>query len=162
MRPYSVALGIALAAGLSTAALAKASDTAHAFLKKAMEGDNSEIMLGKLAAAQGGNDATKQYGQMLQDDHFMLLQKTEKVASNMNIPADDMPLAKAEKERDKLMDLHGAAFDREFAAYMVKDHRKDIADFRRASHMSGPVGHLAQEALPVLQKHLRKAEQLKS
>ena len=65
---------------LAGAAHAQSDDKARHFLKDAMEGDNSEIMLGKLAAAQG--DATKSFGHMLADDHSMHLQKVEKVAAS--------------------------------------------------------------------------------
>ena len=37
------------------------------------------------------------------------------------------------KERQKLAGLSGPAFDREFARYMVKDHKDDISDFSKAA-----------------------------
>ena len=155
-------LSVAVLAAFSLAGVAHAQndDKARAFLKSAMEGDNSEVMLGKLATQQGG-DACKRYGQMLVNDHSMHLQKVEKVASAMNVPADDQPMPAAQKERDKLAKLQGAKFDHEFAEYMMKDHRKDIGEYEKAAKMTGDVGKLARETLPTLHKHLSEAEKLK-
>lgn len=146
------------ALAFAAAAHAKTDDKARHFLKDAMEGDNSEVMLGKMAMAQG--DATKSYGRMLVDDHSMHLQKVEKVAASLNVPKDSEAMPAARKERDKLMGLHGADFDKEFAKYMAKDHKKDISDYEKAAKMPGEVGQLAQETLPTLHKHLDEAERL--
>jgi putative membrane protein len=158
MRPFILISAAALA--LAGTAYAKDDDKARDFLKSAMQGDNSEVMLGKLAVAQAGDQATKRFGQMLVDDHSMHLPKVKKVAASMNVAEDSQPMAEAEKERDKLMGLHGSDFDKEFAKYMVKDHRKDISEYQKASRMTGPVGQLARQTLPTLQKHLKAAEQL--
>lgn len=146
------------ALALAGAAHAQNDDKARHFLKDAMEGDNSEVMLGKLAVAQG--DATKSYGQMLVDDHSMHLPKVEKVAAGLNVPKDSETMPAAQKERDKLKGLHGADFDKEFAKYMAKDHKKDIADYEKAAKMPGAVGQLAQQTLPTLHKHLDEAKRL--
>ncbi len=161
MRRFYFTPVFALAISVAAVAAAKDSDKARDFLRSAMQGDNSEVMLGKLAAQQAGSDAAKHYGQMLVDDHSMHLQKVEKVASSMNVPADSQPMAAAEKERDKLSKLQGAKFDHEFAEYMVKDHRKDIGEYQKAAKMTGDVGQLARDTLPTLHKHLSAAEKLK-
>jgi putative membrane protein len=136
-------------------------DKTRDFLKNAMQGDNSEVMLGKLATEHAASPAAKHYGQMLVDDHSMHLKKVEKVASGLNVPAEYQPMAAAEKERDKLSKLDGDKFDHEFAEYMAKDHRKDIADYEKAARMAGEVGKLARDTLPTLRKHLSEAEKLK-
>jgi putative membrane protein len=131
------------------------------FLTNAMQGDSSEVMLGKLAADQGGTEATKRYGQMLVDDHSMHLKKVEMVASSVKVSADDKPTDAANNELHKLAQLQGDKFDREFAEYMIKDHRKDIGEYEKASRMKGGVGELARATLPTLHKHLSAAEKLK-
>jgi len=136
-------------------------DKTRDFLKSAMQGDNSEVLLGKLAADRASSPAAKHYGQMLVDDHSMHLQKVEKVASGLNVPKEYQPMAAAEKERDKLSKLDGDKFDHEFAEYMVKDHRKDITEYEKAARMAGAVGKLARDTLPTLRKHLSEAEKLK-
>jgi len=148
---------------ISCAGAASAQDAkTREFLKTAMQGDSSEVMLGKLAADQGGSEAAKRYGQMLVDDHSMHLKMVEMVAANAKVSADDRPTAAANDELHKLSQLQGAKFDHEFAEYMIKDHRKDIGEYEKASRMKGDVGKLARETLPTLHKHLSEAEKLKS
>jgi putative membrane protein len=147
---------------LVCAAAAAAQDSkTRDFLKNAMQGDSSEVMLGKLAADQGGSEAAKSFGRMLVDDHSMHLKKVEMVASSMKVSADDKPTDEANAELHKLAMLQGDKFDQEFADYMIKDHRKDIGDYEKASRMRGDVGKLARATLPTLHKHLSAAEKLK-
>jgi putative membrane protein len=47
----------------------------------------------------------------------------------LTLPPDLEP--KPRKLRDRLSKLSGAEFDRAYAEEMVKDHRKDAAEFRR-------------------------------
>ena len=77
------------------------------------------------------------------------------------MPTDTQPTSTAESEVKKLAKLQGDKFDHEFAEYMVKDHRKDIAEYEKASRMTGDVGQLARDTLPTLRKHLSEAEKLK-
>jgi putative membrane protein len=61
----------------------------------------------------------------------------------------------------RLAKLSGAAFDRKFASEMVKDHKKEIAEYQRAAKKQGdPAGTYASETLPILQKHLENAQAL--
>ena len=63
----------------------------------------------------------------------------------------------------RLKAVSGRAFDREFARYMVADHRNDIHDFEQESARGTDlaVRALADRTLPVLRKHLETAERLK-
>jgi len=160
MKAQLITATVLVVLGCSAAASAQ-DDKARKFLQDAMQGDNSEVMLGKLATERATTPAAKHYGQMLVDDHSMHLQKVTKVASGLNVPVEHQPMAAAEKERDKLAKLDGDKFDHEFAEYMVKDHRKDIAEYEKAARMAGDVGQLARDTLPTLRKHLSEAEKLK-
>ena len=155
------AILISLAAvALAGSAQAKTDDKARHFLRDALQGDNSEVMLGKIAADHGESPGVKRYGQMLADDHAMHRDKVLKVASELGLPDDHQPMDEAAKERDKLSRLHGHEFDKEFAKYMAKDHKKDIGDYEKAAKMRGDVGRLARETLPTLHKHLDEARHL--
>jgi putative membrane protein len=160
MKVQLISAALAVVLGCAGAAAAQDSKTRD-FLKNAMRGDSSEVMLGKLAADQGGSPAAKRFGEMLVDDHSMHLKKVEKVASSMNVSADDKPTDAANSELHKLAMLQGDKFDHELAEYMIKDHRKDISEYEKASRMKGAVGELARATLPTLHKHLSAAEKLK-
>jgi putative membrane protein len=152
----SFAMAGLLAAGASGA---QPREARH-FLTDAIRGDNSEMMLGQMAAERGASPALRAFGQTLHDDHAQARQEAVRLAANFGISDTQAPMPEAVKERRKLERLHGRAFDREFAHYMVGDHRKDIAEFRKAARQGGPTAELAQRTLPTLQKHLAMAQRL--
>lgn len=157
----STLLMLTASTALGLASMAHAQDDkARDFLRDAVKGDNSEIMLGQMAAEQGTDPQLKHYGQMLHDDHAMHRDMVMKVAASFKLPDDHEPMPEAAKERDKLSRLHGRDFDKAFAKYMVKDHRKDIADYRKGAKLRGEPGKLARATIPTLQKHLSMAEKL--
>ncbi len=133
----------------------------QAFLKKAQEGDNSETALGRMAEHRGASPGVRDFGRMLREDHTAAKAKALPVAQAHGVPETDEMAPEAKAEARKLERLSGRAFDREFARYMVSDHKKDIADFqkevRRGDRASAA---LARETLPDLRKHLRTAQQL--
>jgi putative membrane protein len=151
------------AAVLLLAAGGASAETAsdRAFLKKAIEGDNSEIMLGKIAQTRGASPDIKDFGAMLVTDHTKAREEAMRVAARIGVMMPTRLMKEVEDERGKLERLSGAAFDVEFARYMVKDHRHDIADFEKeAVNGHGATAALAKTQLPILQKHLNTAQRL--
>ena len=155
-RVFLVGTGLALAA--ASPALART----QTFLSDAIKGDNSEMKLGALAVRQGGSDAVKHFGTVLERDHGRAKQQAAAVAKAHHVAVPTAMMPEAQAEYAKLKGMHGAAFDREFARYMVHDHEKDIADFRKEAQGSDPadVRALARKTLPTLQKHLDTARSL--
>ena len=82
----------------------------------------------------------------------------------MPVTADKGPEAEADVEAHETRGCcPDAAFDREFANYMVQDHKNDIVGFREARRprAHGQAADLARRTtLPVLRKHLATAEHL--
>ncbi|MBV9509861.1 MAG: DUF4142 domain-containing protein [Caulobacteraceae bacterium] len=131
------------------------------FLGKAIQGDNSEIALGRLAAERGGSAAVRDFGRTLERDHTDGKTQALAVARAANVTPPDGMTPEAQAEQTKLQSLKGADFDREFAAYMVQDHQQDIKDFTNEAYKhDGATSALASKTLPVLKKHLRMAETL--
>lgn len=131
------------------------------FVKKAAQGNMAEVNLGKLATQNGQSDDVKKFGQRMVDDHGKAEQDLEGVASknNLDIPKDVSPAQKAEQQ--KLEKLNGAAFDRAYMAMMVKDHTKDVAEFKREANSVGANGDLkdfATRTYPTLEDHLTNAK----
>jgi putative membrane protein len=142
-------------------AVARMSHSA-AFLTQAMKGDNSEIMLGRIAAKRGATAQTRQFGDTLVTDHGKGKRQVSALARRMGVARTDQVAPEAAAERVKLARLHGRAFDAEFARYMVDDHEKDIAKFEAESRrrQDGPVATLAANTLPTLRKHLAMAKHI--
>ncbi len=145
---------------LTTTACSKAPEPKE-FLIKAIRGDNSETQLGAMAAQRGG-PAVRAYGQTLVADHTKARKEAERVAVRHGVQPPTDLLPEASDEQQKLAKLQGADFDKEFANYMVKDHKEDVSDFTKEaqSHAPDDVRALAQGALPDLQKHLDMAKRL--
>lgn len=132
------------------------------FMTKAIQGDLAEVKVGELAQQKGETQAVKDFGKTLQQDHSSNLQKAQSVAQSVGMTAPSSPSSKQQAEYQKLSKLNGAAFDKEFAREMIKDHKKDISEYSSEAKKSGPVANFAQQTLPTLRKHLNIAEQLTS
>lgn len=153
--------GLAL---ITCAAGAKAEDHPHgiAFVHKAVEGDNSETRLGALAARKGQSPNIRAFGHMLETDHRRGRIEAAALAREVHTYAPQSMTPEAIAEQQKLNKLSGKDFDREFASYMVKDHKEDIADFEAEASSSDPaiITTFAKKTIPVLQKHLDTAIRL--
>jgi putative membrane protein len=157
-RLSSLVLALALTASVSTAALAK---TEKEFITDAIKGDNSEIALGQLAVSKSASDPVKVFGKTLVDDHSKAKAEASAVATKVSVSPPGEMSPEAQTEMTKLKQLSGPAFDKEFARYMVEDHQKDIAEFKKeADGGHGAVQQLAAQTLPTLEKHLQMAESL--
>jgi putative membrane protein len=132
-----------------------------AFISDAIKGDNSEIMLGRLAERAARNEQVKDFGHTLVADHTKAKQQAVKVARELGVTPFSHAALGADAEYAKLQVLSGELFDKEFVKYMVRDHQDDIAAFQsEADGDKGPVGALARKQLPTLNKHLELAQSL--
>jgi putative membrane protein len=142
-----------------TATSAFAAKPPDAFLGDAIQADNAEIMLGKLAEQKSANPRVQEFGRTLVADHTTAKEQASAVARALGVTPPDQPSAQGQDELNKLNSLSGAAFDREFTSFMVKAHQKDIAEFQdEAKANQGRASDLADKQLPVLNKHLDMAE----
>jgi len=131
------------------------------FIRDAMKGDNSEIALGMMAEKMGSSREVRNFGTVLKSDHSNAKKEIGLLATKHNVKVTDEMTDEAKQEAKKLKSLSGAAFDKEFVRYMVEDHKKDVADFKKkAAEGKDDVSMLARNTVPMLQKHLRTAENL--
>ena len=131
------------------------------FVSDAVQGDISEIELGKLAVQKGATDEARTLGQRLIDDHSAHQAKAAALAQSLGAPAPTEPTDEAKSEFKRLSKLSGADFDKEFASYMVSDHKKDVRDYQAEAKTEGDVGAFARDTIPILQEHLKMARALK-
>jgi putative membrane protein len=135
---------------------------ADSFLNQAIQGDMAEIQMGQLAQEKGADQQVKQFGQTLVSDHQQNLDKAKSLSQQIGVTPPESVNAEQKATYEKLSKLSGQQFDHEFAQHMVQDHKKDINAFEQESKKSGKVASFAQDALPVLRKHLQIAESLNS
>jgi len=143
---------------VSTTAFA---DSPRRFLQNALEGDNSEIMLGRLAADKARSQRVREFGRVLSDDHSQSREDLLRLGTRLGVRRNRDISPEAKDERERLQSMDGREFDREFIEYMIRDHQKDIEEFREeAQERHGPVSEFASRQLPTLQKHLEMAMDL--
>lgn len=147
---------------LATPAFAQSAPSSKDFLTEAVKGDNAEIQMGQLAAARGGSKEVRDFGKMLSKDHQKAGAQARKLVMKMKMKAPTGVPDAAKEEKAKLQKLKGAEFDKEFAAYMVEDHQKDIAKFQQQAEQGDDpkVKEMAAAQLPTLKKHLAAAQKL--
>lgn len=138
----------------------KLSATDRTFLKKAAEGNMAEVEMGKLGQQKGTSSQVKQLADRLVNDHQQNQQTLQSLAQKegATLPTSVAPNHQALKAR--LEKLNGAAFDKAFATEAVREHHKDIAEFKRAqsSTKNPDVKNYAAQTLPKLQEHLQLAQ----
>ena len=134
------------------------------FVTEALKGGMAEVELGKLATEKASNDAVKQFGQRMVDDHGKAGEELKKIAQDKGIETPTALDSKHQKLRDRLAKLSGPQFDRAYVDEMVKDHRKDVKEFQReAEKAKDPdVKSFASKTLPTLQDHLKQIESLQT
>jgi putative membrane protein len=159
MRRMQLLLGTLLA--LSTCTASAKDKLSEAFLKNAIEGNYAEVSMGDLAQKNGQSDGVKSFGKMLSTDHAAANQKATDAAKSIGMDAPSGPSAKQKADYDKMSKTSGTEFDKMFATHMIADHKKDIAEYKKASKMKDAAGEYASGEIDTLQKHLDTAESLK-
>lgn len=142
---------------------AKAGMTDQKFVDFAAQTDMVEANLGQLAATTASSQPVKDYAQTLVTDHTADMQQLSAAAqkANLNVPsAIDAEHNKA--MIDPFQKLKGAAFDRRYIQEMIAGHTKAIELYKKeaADAQSPDLKSYAQQALPVLEKHLSGAKDL--
>lgn len=153
------ATGTGMGTDMGTGTGAAKADTA--FLTDALKGDNTEVAIGKLAAAQALSQKSKDFGAMLATDHGTHKGKVATLLVGAGGTSTDEMSDEGQANMKKLSALKGAEFDKAFKVVMIDDHKKDIAKYeKQASAADAATASLAKETLPTLKKHLEAAKAL--
>jgi putative membrane protein len=132
------------------------------FIKKAAQGGMAEVELGQLAVQKASSDQVKKFGQKMVDDHSKANDQLKQVAQQKNIALPTEPSAKDKATKARLEKLSGPDFDKAYMSDMVKDHKKDVAEFEHESKSGkdDAVKSFAEQTLPTLREHLSQAQQI--
>jgi len=156
------AAGSLLFGSLAIAAQEKLSSADKKFIDQAADIDMLEAHVGQMAQNQASNADVRTFGQTLEQDHSksygQLLELGERVHQQVPRGID----VRKEALVSQLQHAKGAQFDRQFAMDEVRDHEKALAEFKReAEHgENAEVKNYANQQIPILQEHLRKAQDL--
>jgi putative membrane protein len=164
LRTCGMLVGCGIAAW-AWAGAARADDAAapktEEVLLKLHHSNQMEVAAGKLAQEKGQSKDIKSFGKTLVNDHtaadkkVMALAKQEKIDLPASAPMSD-------DKMDKMKAASGADFDKMFAAEMLEDHNKDVAEATAARDATNDekLKKLLTELVPTLQKHQDTAQKL--
>ncbi len=132
------------------------------FIKEAAEGGMAEVELGQLATEKASSDKVKKFGERMVDDHGKANDQLKQLAASKGVDLPSEPDAKAKATKERLSQLSGEQFDKAYMAEMLRDHKKDVAEFRHESKSArdSEVKNFASETLPTLQDHLKEAQSI--
>jgi putative membrane protein len=134
------------------------------FVRNAAEGSMAEVKLGQLAEEKAQSPEVKSFAKRMVEDHTKALEELKQIGSqeNINLPTDTSH--RDAETYDRLAKLSGPEFDKQYAQEMVKDHQKDVAEFKKgeASAQKPSLKQFAQKTLPTLQTHLELAQRMQS
>jgi putative membrane protein len=131
------------------------------FVMKAASGGVMEVELGNIAQTNASSQRVKDFGAMMVRDHSNANNELMAMASRRGLMLNADSLKDVHKSHIAMMQKKtGAAFDKAYMDMMVGDHKKDVAEFEKASKMCKDQECLgfASKTLPVLQTHLDSAQ----
>jgi len=125
-------------------------------------GDLAEIAAGKLARSKGTSHAIRAMGKKLVTDHSRLDARLLKTTGALTLALPSQASDAQRKAGKKLAGKSGHAFDTAFAHGQIHAHRKAVERTRTELHdgESPKIHELADHALPILKKHLRKLKSI--
>jgi putative membrane protein len=137
----------------------------HHFIKEAAADNQYEIQLGQFMEQHAQNQQVKQLAQKLAQDHQRAQQQLEQAAKEMNMQVptqlEQWQQAKLQMCEQMAQKHPGEMVDSNFAFGQVGDHRTDLLKYQFAAEHSqnAQLKQYAQQTIPVLEEHLRLAEQ---
>jgi putative membrane protein len=134
------------------------------FLRNAAEGSMAEVKLGQLAEEKAESPEVKNFAKRMVEDHTKALEELKQIAAQegINLPTD---LSHKDAQTcERLANLSGPEFDRAYAQEMLKDHQKDISEFKRGeiAAQKPALKQFAQHELPTLQTHLELGQRMQA
>lgn len=130
------------------------------FLTEMAQGNIAEIELGQLAQQKASNPAVRDFATRMVRDHTTLNNQLKQAASQLQVTLPTNVTAQQSEQKRKLEGMSGKAFDRAYMEIMLSDHQTDIKNVQQeAENAQNPqIKMLAEKTLPILEDHLRIAE----
>ncbi|CAA9235217.1 MAG: hypothetical protein AVDCRST_MAG95-1187 [uncultured Adhaeribacter sp.] len=150
-------------AGNSTMNETPTSTEANDFMLTAASGGMLEVTLGQMAQEKASSADVKAFGQKMVTDHTKANTELKALAASKNVTLPVKPIAEHQKHIDAMQGMSGADFDKHYMSMMVEDHKKDVAEFEKATNFQdADVKAFAAKTLPVLKAHTDLAQKTNS
>lgn len=128
------------------------SDKDKTFMKKAAKGGMMEVAMGQVAEQKAQSDDVKSFGKRMVTDHGKANDELKSIAAQKNV-------------RLSTKEPSGKwSSDKEYIDMMVKDHEKDLAEFKEeaSSGTDADVKKFADDTAKMIQEHLDLAKETQS
>ncbi|MEH2182318.1 DUF4142 domain-containing protein [Nostoc sp.] len=132
------------------------------FMTEAAQGGLAEVQLGKLALKRGTSKAVKQFAQRMVKDHTPVNNQLKQLAAKKGVTLPTSLDTTNKQVQQRLSNLSGASFDREYLNQMLEDHQNDVSAFQTEAQggQDPDVKAFAAKTLPTLQQHLKQVSSL--
>jgi putative membrane protein len=132
------------------------------FFDKAASGGMMEVQLGEMVQQKAQSQEVKGFAGRMVSDHGQANDELKKIARQKNAPMPAKLDPKHQKVVDKFAKLSGQDLDKQYMREMVKDHAKDVAEFKKAAQKlkDTDLNGWAGKTLPVLEQHLMQAKEI--
>jgi putative membrane protein len=132
------------------------------FIQNTIEGNLAEAELGKLAQEKAGDPQVRQLGERMATDHGQAAKELQQIAAEKGVSAKSDLSSTHLRMRDRLAKLQPSAFDKEYVKEMLKDHKKDVAEFKSMSGKAQDptLKSWVVKTLPTLEDHLKMVQSL--
>jgi putative membrane protein len=134
-------------------------------LTQAIEMNNAEIALARMASGKAQNAKVKSFAEMLIKDYTDALTKLQ---SGQGVTTSEMqPNPRHQATADRLSKLSGLEFDREYMRTMVADHQEALKFFEQQGKATDSeplaagkttLARVSQELIPTVREHLLEAQ----
>ena len=138
------------------------SENDYKFAKAAASGGILEVNLGKIAVGKSTNTDVQQFAQRMVTDHGKAGQNLAEIATHKGATLPSEPTSVQQKEFDVVSKLSGSEFDKAYIAFMVRAHKADEKEFKKASDTADDADLKAFDSttLTMVEDHLRMAMDL--
>jgi putative membrane protein len=128
------------------------------FVKEATAGGMAEIELSKIAE-KTENPEVKRFAERMVHDHTAANTELAGIATGLNVETPKTLDDDHQRIRDRLRNMHGKDFDRQYMQIMVEDHDQAVKLFRQevSSGHDPKLKQFAQNTLPTIEQHQKMA-----
>ncbi len=164
----SVGLALMLSSGLLLGAdegqRGQLTSKDYKFASDAAQGGMQEVQLGQLAKEKAGSQAVRDFGDRMVTDHQKANDDLKQIVQRKGALLPTTISHHENSTLEHLQKLSGAEFDKAYVSDMLRDHKKDVKEFEKASQdLSDPdLKAFAAKTLPTLQEHLSMVQNLEA
>jgi len=138
------------------------SSTDRSFITSAEQGNLAEVDTAKMVQQRTTDPAVKDFASRMVTDHTRASQQLKALASSEGITLPAEPIATERTQNEQWKKLSGAKLNDTYLRDQLEDHQQAISVFENEIEhgKDQAVKNYAEQTLPVLQDHIRIAEDL--